>query len=103
MYKLIVIFRKPPDVMALESRWSQEFVAKAEKMPGLRRVSVSRVVGAPGGATDLHLIHEFYFNDLTDLQSAITSEAGRAAGQALMGFAGDYVTLAFAEHLEEDR
>lgn len=103
MYKLIVIFRKPPDVLALENRWSQEFVAKAESMPGLRRVSVSRVVGAPGGATDLHLIHEFYFDDLTALQEAMTSEAGRTAGQALMGFAGEYVTLAFAEHLEEDR
>lgn len=103
MYKLIVIFRKPPDVMAMENRWSQEFVAKAEAMPGLRRVSVSRVVGAPGGTTDLHLVHEFYFDDLTALQEAMTSEAGQLAGQALMGFAGDHVSLAFAEHLEEDR
>lgn len=103
MYKLIVIFRKPPDVLDMENRWSQEFVARAEAMPGLRRVSVSRVVGAPGGATDLHLIHEFYFDDLSALQLAMTSEAGQTAGQALMGFAGDYAALAFAEHLEEDR
>jgi hypothetical protein len=33
----------------------------------------------------------------------MASSAGQAAGQALMSFAAQKVTLCFAEHLEEDR
>jgi uncharacterized protein (TIGR02118 family) len=72
-------------------------------MPGIRRVSVSRVIGGPAGEVDLHLVHEFYFNDLESLQSAMASPAGQEAGRALMAFAAEEATLCFSEHLEEER
>lgn len=103
MHKLMVLFKSSEDSVALETQWSNEFVARAEKMPGLRRVSVSRVVGGPGGAIDLHLAHEFYFDDLAALQAALASEQGQEAGKALMSFAGEYVSIYFAQHLEEAR
>ena len=87
----------------METRWSQDFVGLAEKMPGLRRVSVSRILGGPGGEVDLHLVHEFYFDNLTAVQEAMASPEGQAAGKALMEFASESVTLLFAEHLEEAR
>jgi uncharacterized protein (TIGR02118 family) len=99
----MIYFRRPTDPTTLERRWSEEFVPLAEKMPGIRRVTVSRVVGAPGEGCDLHLVHEFFFRDKEALTRAMLSPEGQAAGRALMSFAGEHATLCFAEHLEEDR
>jgi uncharacterized protein (TIGR02118 family) len=103
MHKLMVLFKSSQDVLALETRWSNEFVGRAESMPGLRRVSVSRIVGGPGGGLDLHLAHEFYFDDMKALKEGLASSQGQEAGQALMAFASEHVSIYFAEHLEEAR
>lgn len=103
MHKLMVVFRSSGDSLRLETQWSTDFVARAERMPGLRRVSVSRVVGGPGGLVDIHLVHELYFDDLQALQQALASEQGQEAGRALTSFAGSDVSIFFAQHLEEDR
>jgi uncharacterized protein (TIGR02118 family) len=72
MHKLMVVFKSSDDSLTLETQWSTEFVARAERMPGLRRVSVSRIVGGPGGSVDLHLVHELYFDDLDALREALS-------------------------------
>ncbi len=102
MHKLMVLIRRPGDPSAFEDHWSREFVPRAERMPGLRRVTLSRVSGGLPGAPDLHLIHEFYFDNLEALQSAMGSSEGQAAGRALMAFAAAEASLAFAEHMEMD-
>jgi uncharacterized protein (TIGR02118 family) len=103
MNKLIVIFHTPPDVMAFEKNWSERFVSKAEKMPDLKRVSVTRIYGGPAGEVDIHLIHEFFFEDVQSVRQAMLSPEGQEAGQELLSFANDYVTICFGEHLEEAR
>ena len=103
MHKLMLLFRQPENVTDFESAWSQQFVHKAEQLPGLRRVTVSRVVGGPGDEVELHLVHEFFFDDLESVRQAMASPAGQAAGKALMAIAPDHVTICFAEHLEEAR
>jgi uncharacterized protein (TIGR02118 family) len=102
MHKLMVLIRRPRDPAEFEDRWSREFVPRAERMPGLRRVTLSRVTGGLPGAIDLHLVHEFYFDNLDALQAAMASPEGQAAGHALMGFAAAEATLSFAEHMEMD-
>ena len=103
MHKLMVVFKSSDESLKLETEWSTEFVARAERMPGLRRVSVSRIVGGPGASLELHLIHELYFDDLDSLKEALASEQGQEAGRALMAFGGENVSVYFAQHLEEDR
>jgi uncharacterized protein (TIGR02118 family) len=103
VHKLMVVFHSSDDPLRLETEWSTEFVARAERMPGLRRVSVSRIVGGPGGSADLRLVHELYFDDLEALQTALASDVGQEAGRALIAFAGDDVSVFFAQHLEEQR
>ena len=102
MHKLIVLIRRPGDPAAFEDRWSREFVPRAERMPGLRRVTLSRIHGNLPGAIDLHLVHEFYFDGLEALQSAMASPQGQEAGRALMAFGSAEASLFFAEHLEMD-
>jgi len=103
MHKLMILFKRSADSLDVETRWSNEFVKQAEAMPGLRRVSVSRVVGGPSGEVDLQMVHEFYFDDLQALQQALASPEGKIAGKALMSFAAEHVTICFVEHMEEAR
>lgn len=103
MNKIMIQFHIPPDIMDFEKSWSERFVPLAEKMPGLKRVSVTRVYGGPAGDVNLHLVHEFFFEDAKAVREAMASSEGQEAGQALLAFAADYVTICFAEHLEEDR
>jgi uncharacterized protein (TIGR02118 family) len=103
VHKLMLLFRRPEDVDEFEQRWSHEFVPRAERMPGIRRVTVSRIYGGPAGPADLHLVHEFFFDDADALQRGLVSPEGVEAGRALINIAGSFVSLCFAEHLEEDR
>ena len=101
MHKLMILFKRSGDNLVLETRWSNDFVKRAEAMPGLRRVSVSRVLGGLTEDVDLHMVHEFYFDDFQALQHALTSPEGQMAGKALMSFAAEHVDLCFAEYMEE--
>jgi len=101
--KLMVQFKNPPDVENFEKKWSESFVPFAEKMPGLKRVSVSRIYGGPAGEVNLHLVHEFFFEDAQSVHDAMASPEGQRAGQELLAFAADYVMICFAQHLEEER
>ena len=103
MNKLMLMFANPPDVEAFERAWSERFVPSAEKMPGIKRVSVSRISGGPSGEVDIHLVHEFYFEDAQSLREAMASPEGQVAGQELLAFAAEYVTICFAQHMEEVR
>jgi uncharacterized protein (TIGR02118 family) len=102
VHKLMLLFRRPMDVETFETRWSHDFVRAAEKMPEIRRVTVSRINGGLSNATDLHLVHEFYFDNFRSLRRAMASPNGQKAGKILMSFAAETVTLCFAEHWEDD-
>lgn len=99
----MLLFRTPPEPFEFDRQWSEGFVSLVEKMPGIRRVAVSRVYGAPSEEVGYHLLHEFFFDDREAMQSAMRSPEGQVAGKALMSFAADLVTILFAEHFEEQR
>lgn len=102
MHKLVILFYQPADVNEFELLWSEEFVPRAERMPGLRRVSVSRIIGGlDSSPPELHLVHELYFDDRSALEDAMASEAGQEAGRTLVAVAGERVQLVFAEHQED--
>lgn len=97
MVKLVAIYRKPEDVEAFDQHYSQVHAPLAEKMPGLLKLEVSRIYGAPMGESNLHLIAEMYFESKEALNDALSSAEGHAAGKDLAGFAGKLVSMHFAE------
>jgi uncharacterized protein (TIGR02118 family) len=101
LHKLILLFHKPDEVDRFEDRWSHEFVPAVEAMPGLRRVSVSRVHGGLTAEADAYLLHELYFDNRRALERAMASEQGQHAGRLLVSIAGEAVDVLFAEHLED--
>jgi uncharacterized protein (TIGR02118 family) len=66
-------------------------------MPGLKRLEVSRVFGAPMGEPRYHVTAEMYFDDRDAMFAALKSEEGQAAARDVMSFAGDLVHLMFAD------
>ena len=101
MYKLIVLFKQPPDVVRFEDDWAQKFMPYAEKMPGVVKVQVNTIVGGPEGPANFYKIHEFYFESLDALYAGLESEMGVRAGKGLMAFAADLATVMFADVLED--
>jgi uncharacterized protein (TIGR02118 family) len=109
MHNLIILFELPDNgravtyhnEQAFQLNW-QKFLGLAERMPGLRRETVSRVArvlfGKPeGGYT---LVHELLFDSKEALEAALQSPEGQAAGTFLQSFTGGRVMLLLAEHME---
>jgi uncharacterized protein (TIGR02118 family) len=101
MHKLVILIERLDDEAALDNAWPQ-FLHLAERMPGLRRESTSRVEDYLYGSSPVALVHELYFDSLEAAQAAMTSPAGRAAGRLLQAMTGGRMALFFAEHQEDE-
>ncbi|UOF92478.1 EthD family reductase [Fodinisporobacter ferrooxydans] len=99
MVKLIAIYRKPENIQEFDQHYSEIHTPLAKKMPGLIKLEINKIYGAPTGESDLCLIAEMYFENHDALMQALSSPEGRAAGKDLMGFAGKIVSMHFAEVL----
>ncbi|MCG0239890.1 MAG: EthD family reductase [Firmicutes bacterium] len=96
MVKLVALYRRPADPEAFDRHYREVHAPLAARMPGLRRMEVARVTGSPMGESPYYLMAEMYFDSLADLEAALSSPEGRAAGKDLMGFARDLVSLHIA-------
>jgi uncharacterized protein (TIGR02118 family) len=101
MHKLVILIEPPEDYAALEETWPQ-FLHLAERMPGLRRESTSRVDGVLYGSVDCAIIHELYFDSLAAIHEAMSSPEGQAAGELLQLMTAGRMTLLYADHKEDN-
>jgi len=87
MVKLVAMFKLPPgtDGDAFDSYFRQKHAAQdAAQMPGLRRYTIGKVVGAPEGAPAWRWVNELWFDDVESAHAALNSLVGTAAGDDLM-------------------
>lgn len=101
MYKLIILIEAQEDNERFERRWP-EFLAAAERMPGLLREVTARVDRVLHGAFPVQMQHELYFESLKAAANAMGSAAGEEAGQILQAITGGKVTLLLADHNQDD-
>lgn len=101
MHKLVILIEPPEDYAAFEETWPQ-FLHIAERMPGLRRESTSRVDGVLYGSVDCTIIHELYFDSQAAIQEAMSSPEGHAAGELLQRMTAGRMTLLYADHKEDN-
>lgn len=97
MVKLIALYRKPADPAAFDKHYHEVHLPLIKKTPGLRKLEVTRITGAPLGETKYYVMAEMYYDSLDAMNAANASPEGKAAGRDLMTFAGDVVTLFFGE------
>jgi uncharacterized protein (TIGR02118 family) len=101
MYKLIILIEPQADSERFESRWP-EFLAAAERMPGLLRETTSRVDRVLYGKYLVERVHELYFESLKAAADAMGSPEGETAGQVLQEISGGAVSLLFADHTQDE-
>ncbi|MEX2144219.1 MAG: hypothetical protein WD740_06465 [Anaerolineales bacterium] len=101
MYKLVILIHPQDHSAEFDQRWP-EFLAKAERMPGLRREVTARVDRVLHGTAAAHLIHELHFSSLTAATDAMASPEGQSAGQLLQEISGGKLTLLLADHLQDE-
>jgi uncharacterized protein (TIGR02118 family) len=93
MIKLIALYRKPADEPAFDKHYNEVHTPLVKKYPGLRRLEITRVTGAPIGDAKFHLMAEMYWDDKSAMDSALSSPEGKAVIKDLLSFAADIVTV----------
>ncbi len=102
MIKLIALYKKPANIDAFEQHYAHIHVPLAEKIPGVRKTEWTRFLASPSGEAPYYMMYEMYFDNMDAYKAAMQSEANKAAGQDLMSFARDLVTLMVAETYEDE-
>jgi uncharacterized protein (TIGR02118 family) len=97
MVKLIALYKKPDDIASFDKHYAEVHAPLVKKMPGLRKMEVSKITGSAIGETPNYLVCDMYFDSRDALDAALASAPGRAAGKDLMSFAAKYVTLMYAD------
>lgn len=97
MVKLVALYRKSADPTAFDKAYFETHIPLVKKIPGLRRVDVARVTGAPRGEPEYYMLAEMYFDDKATMDRAMASPENMEAGKNLMSFAKGLVTFVYAE------
>lgn len=97
MFKLVVLYRKPEIPVAQFDARYREHLKLIARVPGLRKVEVSRFTEAPWGSPEYFQIAELYFDDKKALDAALHSPEMGVAGQQLRTFAKGLFTMSYAE------
>jgi uncharacterized protein (TIGR02118 family) len=97
MVKFIALYKKPANAAEFDKRYFEQHMPIANKIPGLKRVEVSRVVGSPMGDSEYYLMAELYFDSMDEMKAGMSSPEGKECGKDAMAFAKDIITMMFAE------
>jgi uncharacterized protein (TIGR02118 family) len=98
MVKLVVCYGAPQDPAAFDKHYAETHVPLVDKIPDLRRFEHGKVLGTPDGAdAPYYYIAELSFDSVEELQAAMGSAEGQAAGADVETFASGGVTLMIAE------
>ncbi len=77
MASLIVLYTKPDDVEGFESYYRETHAPIAGKLPGIREVNVSRILGTPRGTPAPYYVKaELVFDSMDDMSAALQGEEG---------------------------
>ena len=97
MTKLVALYRKAADPAEFDKHYFDIHTPLVKKYPGLRKLEITHVTGAPIGETKFHLMCEMYFDTKDAMDAALASPEGKAVARDLMSFAADVVTVFIGE------
>ncbi len=97
MVKLTALYKKPGDPREFDRYYKEVHTPLANKMPGLKKLEVAKVLGSPGGESEYHLVANLYFDNMDALKSAMGSEEGKAAARDVKNFANGLVQMIICE------
>src|SRR5437763_14957219 len=96
MMRFLVLYNKPADPEAFDRHYRDVHIPLANKLPGLRRYTVSKNLSPGRGGDGFYLVAELDWDDTAAMQAAFASPEGKAAAADVPKFAsGGSQTLTF--------
>ncbi|UTR09080.1 MULTISPECIES: EthD family reductase [Evansella] len=99
MVKFTALYKKPENPAAFDEHYFNVHAPLTEKIPGLRKMEVTKIVGSPMGETDYYLQCDMYYDSMDAYKEAMKTDEAKASGKDLMKFAGGLVTLLIGEEV----
>lgn len=101
MIKLVAMFRLPNDTNKadFEKYFTQKHVKEASAIPGLRKYTIGKVIGAPSGEPKWYRINELWFDDLESAKKSLSSRTSTLCTEDLLPHVCDF-TAVFVEEKE---
>ncbi|MEI8135419.1 MAG: EthD family reductase [bacterium] len=98
MVTLTAFFKTPENIEAFEEHYSNVHSPLMQKVPGLRKMEVTRFTKMLTPATSLigeqpYMQCTMFFDDKDGFKAAMASDENKAAGADLMSFAGSLVSM----------
>ncbi len=99
MYKFVALYRKPEDPESFDQAYFGTHIPLVNKIPGLDRVIVNRITGAPRGDPEFYMTAELCFPDKETMERGLASDENREAGKNLMSFARGLAVFMYAQEV----
>ncbi len=100
MYKVMAVYRVPADETArakFEDHYTNVHTPICMKIPGIKELRTNNIFGGPTGTSNLHMIAEMVFENKDAWKAAMKTAEMMESGKDAMKFAGDLVSVHFAE------
>jgi uncharacterized protein (TIGR02118 family) len=101
MFKMSALFKQPKDKEKFDEYYFNTHAPLTEKIPGLRKMTVTKIVGSPMGESEFYMQCDMYYDDFEAFKVASKTPEAKASGKDVMSFAGDIVTFMFGEEINE--
>jgi uncharacterized protein (TIGR02118 family) len=96
--KLLALYNVPEADRELFDQQFTTHVPLVKKMPGLRSFElIKNPKNMMGGTSPYYLIGILTFDDMASLKAAMSSPEGQEAGNNIMSFASNYITMLACE------
>jgi uncharacterized protein (TIGR02118 family) len=98
MIRLLVLYGHPHDPEAFDRYYRDVHIPLARKMKGLKKWTVGKVQGTPGGAPpEYYYVADLYMESREEFEQLLASPEGQAAVADVPNFATGGVTFLYTE------
>lgn len=100
MFKVMAVYKVPADDAAkakFEEHYKTVHTPICLKIPGIKELRTNKIFGGPTGASNLYMIAEMVFENKDSWKAAMKTPEMMESGKDAMKFAGDLVSVHFAE------
>jgi len=98
MVKLTVLYGHPKSAADFEKYYAETHLPIAGEMKDVRRIELSKVIGAPdGSAAPFYRMAELYFDNTEHLNSVMATPEGQKTVADLANFATGGVTVLISD------
>ena len=97
MVKLIALYKMPASREAFDQHYFDTHLPLLKKLPELKTLETAKVAATSIGDSRYYRIEQLTFETQDQLDRAMASSAGRNVAQDLAHFAGNDVTVYYAE------